>query len=120
MLSTPVALVILPLCYLAGLAPSSVRVVVWTLASVYLCCWVAYGLRPIGRFLTRFGDASYGVYIWAWPVQQTVIQIFDGDVSPWAVILICTPVVWVLAQLSWHLVEAPALRHKPRPVRPVE
>ena len=29
-------------------------------------------------------------------------------------IAIATPIVWVLAQVSWHLIEAPALRHKPR------
>ena len=37
-------------------------------------------------------------------------------------IAIATPIVYVLAQLSWHLIEAPALRHKPRrkaPVTPV-
>ncbi len=92
--------------------------VVWSIAAAYLSCWFAYALPPMGRVLTRFGDASYGVYIWAWPVQQTVVQVFDGDVSPWVVMAICTPVVWVLAQLSWHLVEAPALRHKPRPTGP--
>ena len=29
-------------------------------------------------------------------------------------IAIATPIVCVLAPVSWHLIEAPALRHKPR------
>lgn len=111
----PVALALFVLCFLAGLGPSSVSVVVWTVSAVYLCYWFAYALPPLGRQLTRIGDASYGVYIWAWPVQQTTIELLGGHPSPWLVIAITTPVVWTLAQASWHLVEAPALRRKPRP-----
>jgi peptidoglycan/LPS O-acetylase OafA/YrhL len=112
-LAWPVALAMLVACWLAGLGPTSLRVVVWTVCAVYLCYWFAYALPPTGRRLTRFGDASYGVYIWAWPVQQTLIEQFDGDVSPWVVILLATPLVWILAMISWHLIEQPALRHKP-------
>jgi peptidoglycan/LPS O-acetylase OafA/YrhL len=118
-LSWPVALGLVVLCYAAGLGPTSVRVVVWTIAGVYLSYWFAYALPPVGRVVTRFGDASYGVYIWAFPVQQTIVQVGGDDLSPWTVIAIATPVVYVLAQLSWHLVEAPALRHKPRRAAPV-
>lgn len=118
-LSWPVALGLLALCYAAGLGPTSVRVVVWTVGGVYLSYWFAYALPPIGRLVTRFGDASYGVYIWAFPVQQTIVQVGGVDLSPWAVIAIATPIVYALAQLSWHLVESPALRHKPRRATPV-
>ncbi|MEO5851993.1 MAG: acyltransferase family protein, partial [Nocardioides sp.] len=118
-LAWPVAVALVVACWLAGLGPASLRVVVWTVAAVYLCYWFAYALPPLGRRVTRLGDASYGVYIWAWPVQQTIIDLYDGDVSPWVVILIATPVVWLLAQVSWHLVEAPALRRKPRPTAPL-
>jgi peptidoglycan/LPS O-acetylase OafA/YrhL len=114
-LTWPLALGALVLCVLSGLGPDALRVVVWSVCAVYLCCWFAYALPPIGRRLTRLGDASYGVYIWAWPVQQATIELLGGDPSPWAVIAITTPIVWLLAQASWHLVEAPALKHKPRP-----
>jgi peptidoglycan/LPS O-acetylase OafA/YrhL len=118
-LSWPGALGLLALCYVAGLGPTSLRVVVWTVGGVYLSYWFAYALPPIGRFVTRFGDASYGVYIWAFPVQQTIVQVGGEDISPWAVMAIATPVVYVLAQLSWHLIEGPALRHKPRRKAPI-
>jgi peptidoglycan/LPS O-acetylase OafA/YrhL len=113
-LSWPVALGLLALCYVAGLGPTSVRVVVWTVGAVYLSYWFAYALPPIGRAVTRFGDASYGVYIWAFPVQQTIVQVTGDDLGPWVLIAIATPVVYTLAQISWHLIEAPSLRHKPR------
>lgn len=113
MLAWPVALALVPLCVATGLGPEPLRVVTWTLASVYLCYWFAYALPPVGRVLTRFGDASYGVYIWAFPVQQTLVGAGVDD--PWAIIAIATPVVWLLAIASWRLVERPALRHKPKP-----
>ncbi len=115
-LSWPIALALLPVCIAAGLGPASVRVVVWTLAAVYLCYWFAYALPPLGRPLVRWGDASYGVYIWAYPIQQALVQW--GVRDPWVVMAVATPVVWLLAIASWRLVERPALRHKPHPTAP--
>jgi peptidoglycan/LPS O-acetylase OafA/YrhL len=114
-LSWPVALVLIPLCMLTGLGPDPLRVVTWTLAAVYLSYWFAYAVPPVGRGLVRFGDASYGVYIWAFPIQQTLVQVGVDD--PWTMMLVSTPIVWVIAIASWRLIERPALRHKPRPTR---
>ncbi|GAA2115219.1 acyltransferase [Nocardioides bigeumensis] len=111
-LAWPIALLLLPVCLAAGLGPTSVRVVVWTLAAVYLSYWFAYALPPVGRFVTRLGDASYGVYIWAFPVQQVLVQEVES-LQPWELIALATPIVLVLAFASWFLVERPSLRHKP-------
>jgi peptidoglycan/LPS O-acetylase OafA/YrhL len=116
-LSWPIAAASLAVCILAVWAPLPLRTVAWTVSVVYLTLFLAYALPPVGRFVTRHGDASYGVYIWAFPIQQTVVQIAGSSIGPWTLIGIATPVVWVLAQLSWHLIEAPALRHKPRSSR---
>lgn len=113
-LSTPIALGLVVLCTATGFGPTPLRVVVWTVSAVYLSYWFAYALPRFGRALTRFGDASYGVYIWAFPLQQTVVQLVGNDVDPWLVTGIATPVVWLLAIASWRLVERPALRHKPK------
>ena len=62
--------------------------------------------------LARKGDLSYGIYIFAWPVQQTVTYLL-GPPLPWyGNLAISLPVVLVLAALSWHLVESPALSLK--------
>ena len=114
-LGWPLALVVLAVCAVAGLGPTSLRVVTWTVAAVYLSYWFAYALPRLGDTLTRFGDTSYGLYIWAFPIQQVVVLLVGNDANPWLVIGIATPVVWLLALVSWRLVERPALRHKPRP-----
>ena len=98
----------------AATADTSLRGAVWTVAIAYLTFWFAYALPPLGRWLTRHGDASYGVYIYAWPMQQTIVWACNDSIGPWILIGVATPVVWLLAQASWHLVEHPALRRKPR------
>jgi peptidoglycan/LPS O-acetylase OafA/YrhL len=64
-----------------------------------------------GGWIRRYnsvGDYSYGVYIYAFPIQLAMTQAF-GPIGPLQNILISTPIVLVLACLSWHFVENPAL-----------
>lgn len=76
---------------------------------------VVIGTRsfPVVNRAGRFGDLSYGIYIYAFPVQQTVLWAV-GKTLPFAAGLALSAVVTALcAFLSWHLVEYPALRLKP-------
>jgi peptidoglycan/LPS O-acetylase OafA/YrhL len=72
------------------------------------------GSWPVLRSAGRYGDFSYGIYLWACPVQQ-VLVLWLGKQTPFmmltALSLVCT---FVLAWLSWHFVESRALRLKPR------
>ena len=62
---------------------------------------------------TRFGDLSYGLYIYGWPVEEAVIWSLGGRALWWQVFAIALPATAAIAFLSWHLVERPALRLKP-------
>jgi len=62
--------------------------------------------------LTRFGDYSYGVYLWAFPLQQAVAALVPGITSA-AMMLLAGLATAGCAALSWHLVERPALALKP-------
>ena len=69
---------------------------------------------PILRDAGRYGDFSYGFYLWAWPMQQLVI-VFLGVETPVAILLALSAAgALAIAIASWHLVEAPSLRFKPR------
>lgn len=59
-------------------------------------------------------DLSYGIYVYAYPVQQMVTQyaLAHGHRWPWA-FGVSLLVTLGLAALSWKLVEQPALQHKP-------
>jgi len=67
---------------------------------------------------TLFGDLSYGIYIYAFPVQQTMVWISAAAWGVWPSMLCSLVATLLLAFLSWHLVEKRALQLKrlvPRP-----
>jgi peptidoglycan/LPS O-acetylase OafA/YrhL len=61
---------------------------------------------------SKYGDLSYGAYIFAFPIQQTVTYLFEGSMFWWGNFLISAPLTLALAALSWHLVEKNALKLK--------
>lgn len=61
-----------------------------------------------------FGDLSYGVYLFHWPIQQSLVHAIPSINSWWLMLLISLPLTAVCAWLSWTLVEKPILvRKKP-------
>ena len=79
----------------------------------YLALWLALSPNLPVIPAARFGDLSYGVYIYGWPAEEAVIWLFGGRAAWWQVFLIALPTAAALAFLSWHLVERPMLRLKP-------
>ena len=86
-------------------------------AGAYLVVFLA--ISPAVRLpdLARQGDLSYGVYVYAWPVQQTAAFLLGPAATWYRVTAVALPVALALAWLSWHLVERPALRLKRRTAR---
>ena len=76
---------------------------------------IAMGLRSWSglRDISRIGDLSYGIYIYAWPVQQIGVALMDRRAPYLELLSITVPVTLALATASWHLVEKKALRFKP-------
>lgn len=56
-------------------------------------------------------DYSYGIYLYAFPIQQAIVNIKKID-SALMLFTITMMLTIPLAMLSWHLVEKPALRLK--------
>lgn len=81
---------------------------IYVLALPYLMLCAAYLPRgPILQY-NRLGDYSYGVYIYAYPVQQTLMHLLP-TLSPLGLFGEAMPVTLALAVLSWHFIEKPAL-----------
>ena len=88
--------------------------VVTATCGTYAILWLALTPRIRLPDLACRGDMSYGLYIWAFPVQQLVIHLL-GNHGGWAFnIAVSLPIALALAWLSWRLVESPALRLKTR------
>ncbi len=63
--------------------------------------------------LNRGGDYSYGLYVYAFPVQQTIIMHAPG-LTPNEVLLQSLIATLLLAAVSWHFLEHPILGLKSR------
>lgn len=79
----------------------------------YVVISIGLAATPGVRRAARFGDFSYGIYLWAFPVQQTILLVAPG--LPLALsIAACAVISTALAIASWHFVENPVLTGKGR------
>jgi peptidoglycan/LPS O-acetylase OafA/YrhL len=73
--------------------------------------WVS--LKPkLPGIPKKLGDISYGVYLYAFPVQQILAHYKIYEYGFWFYTGACAVVTILLAMLSWNLVEKRALRLK--------
>ncbi|MBK6511707.1 MAG: acyltransferase [Haliea sp.] len=79
-------------------------------ALIYLIFYLAYATKTI-RTDAVIGDISYGIYIYAFPIQQAVAYCFPAQ-SPYFNTAISSLIVIPLAWLSWNCIEKPVLGYK--------
>jgi peptidoglycan/LPS O-acetylase OafA/YrhL len=72
---------------------------------------------PIIRRAGRWGDPSYGIYLFAFPIQQVVIFYTWPNLGFTGTLCLAALLTIILAYASWHLIEKQALKLKPRKLR---
>jgi peptidoglycan/LPS O-acetylase OafA/YrhL len=77
----------------------------------YLIFWLAYIPSGRIRLYNKAGDFSYGVYIYGFPVQQSVVALF-GIMEPILFFSCAFAITLACAIPSWHFIEKPALARK--------
>jgi peptidoglycan/LPS O-acetylase OafA/YrhL len=107
--------------------------IAWNLPLAFICLAVGMGLLdlPGGHWLAIFpiayatvvlgltnprktrlldgADYSYGIFLYSAAVQQTFVALCPWGRHWWINIAVCIPATTLVAALSWHLVEKPAL-----------
>lgn len=84
------------------------------LAVPFVCVLIGLRSWPLLRSAGIYGDLSYGMYLWAWPIQQIGI-FWLGRATPFSTLLVVSLVTTAfMALMSWHLLEKQFLRFKSR------
>jgi len=109
----PLATAMLIAVLLAAQVGSEWFMPIYILTLPWIVLSMAYAPTPLLYGYNRLGDYSYGVYIYAFPVQQWSAYLIKG-IGPWEMTVVSLPIVLILAILSWNLVEKRALAFKPK------
>lgn len=100
---------------LSGLAWALRDLLIYDLALVlalsYAVFWLGYVPGGLMRAYNRLGDYSYGIYIYAFPLQGAAVWAL-GPQSPLTNMIVAFVPTLILSVLSWHLIEGPALNAK--------
>lgn len=86
-----------------------VKLFFFTYLTLFFALHPAVQLPP----LDKYGDYSYGIYIYAFPVQQA-ISFYWHDIPSLAMFFIALPIVFAFSYFSWMYIEKPSLRLKGR------
>ena len=81
------------------------------IALPYIVLYLANLKGKLNTF-SKFGDFSYGIYIYAFPIQQMIVNFNTTNISILKLFLLSSLIVLPLSIISWYLVEEPALRYK--------
>lgn len=64
----------------------------------------------INKVGETIGDTSYGIYIYSFPVQQTLVYFYRPDA--FTLLTFSLSISIILGYISWHLIEKKALQYK--------
>jgi peptidoglycan/LPS O-acetylase OafA/YrhL len=78
----------------------------------YLVMYVAFNPSIKLHRFSKYGDFSYGIYIYAFPVQQAITTLAGGKMSPYLNFVEAFFITLALAVFSWHVVEKRCLSLK--------
>lgn len=76
----------------------------------YVLMYIGYGTKVKCANFAKYGEFSYGVYLCAWPVQQFLVSIWNGQMNPWVNFIITIPFAILGGFLLNRFVEKPITR----------
>ena len=104
LLRTPIVILAVVTLIASNFVPHGFIVTMPT-CGAYALMWLAYlpALHPLN--LGRYGDFSYGTYLYAFPIEQLIVMRFGGSMHPLKLFLLAAPATLIIGALSWFLVE---------------
>lgn len=81
------------------------------IALPYAVIYLGFLKLPLIPHFGKYGDFSYGVYLYAFPVQQLVLHLWK-PIPFTAFMALSFAITLICAIASWHFIEKPALSLK--------
>ena len=78
-------------------------------ALVYVTAYIGVSDFPTLPIFHR-GDYSYGIYLYGFPIQQVILNVFPGIHHAYVLFAVSFPVIALFSIFSWHVIEKPVLR----------
>lgn len=76
-------------------------------------CLIYLGMLKVPRIpLLQNGDYSYGIYLFHFPIQQSLVHVFPSLREWWLLLPVAAGLTILFAAGSWHWIEKPSLRLK--------
>jgi peptidoglycan/LPS O-acetylase OafA/YrhL len=107
-------LALLSFCMLILLLFTGKFVEIFPLPGSYLIFYLAFSKNIKLHSFAKYGDFSYGLYIYAFPIQQAITFYFHNNLSPLTNFIFSYPIALICAVISWHVIEKPSLKLKNR------
>jgi len=85
--------------------------IVYSLFIGYIVLYLAYIPKGNIRVFNKLGDYSYGMYIYAFPIQQAYVASYP-EISGLTLFFVSVITTLFFSVLSWHFIEKPALSLK--------
>lgn len=82
------------------------------LFGTYLVFYIAFNEKIKLHNFGKYGDFSYGIYIYGFLIQQLVVLAFHGKMDNTINYLISIPIAIICGILSYHLIEKPCINLK--------
>jgi peptidoglycan/LPS O-acetylase OafA/YrhL len=79
----------------------------------YLTAYLGVSDLPKLPLFNR-GDYSYGIYLYGYPLQQTIVALWPYHGNVLLLFVISVPAITLFAMFSWHAIERPILRLRRR------
>lgn len=70
---------------------------------------IALSIKSHIKLFTKFGDFSYGIYIYAFPIEQSLVKFFRSSLNAKTLTLYTFLITLFISVLSWKFIEKPAL-----------
>jgi len=110
-LSKKILIVFIILLIFASFLNKDLFFILYILFLPYVILSLSYIPEGMIRQFNNYGDYSYGIYIYAFPIQQTIVFLIP-NISISEMIAYSFIITLMFAILSWHLIESKCLKLK--------